>query len=141
MPLSGGPSLIFASAPASWQGRHHLRNAASCCASALPADATTSNEANIQVFILDLLYILPTPPFFAGASVTLIGNPPDWRAPDRSSNGVWRGACQRPRRGICCAPGPILSGERACGYKHPASSSASSEGGSRPMEMSYGGHA
>src|SRR5215475_7259622 len=55
MPLSGGPSLIFASAPASWQGRHHLRNAASSCASALPAEATTSNEANIQVFIPDLL--------------------------------------------------------------------------------------
>src|SRR5262245_52327593 len=55
MPLSGGPSLIFASAPASWQGMHHLRNAASSCASALPADATTSNEANIQVFIPDLL--------------------------------------------------------------------------------------
>src|SRR5215470_16687851 len=76
MPLSGGPSLIFASAPASWQGRHHLRNVASLCANALPAETTTSNEANIQVFILDLLYILPTPPFFASASVTPIGNPP-----------------------------------------------------------------
>src|SRR5436309_1928274 len=63
MPFSGGPSLIFAPSPASWQGKHHLRNAASCCASALPAEATTSNEANIQVFILDLLSILPTPPF------------------------------------------------------------------------------
>src|SRR5436309_6194355 len=110
MPLSGGPSLIFAPSPASWQGKHHLRNAASCCASALPAEATTSNEANIQVFILDLLSILPTPPFFASASVTLIGNPPGRRAPDRSSNGVWRGTCQRPAEEFAAPPTQFYRG-------------------------------
>src|SRR5437867_2574946 len=110
MPFSGGPSLIFAPSPASWQGKHHLRNAASCCASALPAEATTSNEANIQVFILDLLSILPTPPFFASASVTLIGNPPGRRAPDRSSNGVWRGTCQRPAEEFAAPPTQFYRG-------------------------------
>src|SRR5690242_3020909 len=92
MPLSGGPSLIFASAPASWQGEHHFLKAASLCAIALPAEATTSNEASIQVFILDLLYILPTPPFSRARSCwdrrgTVVHN---------CSNDVWRGPCQRP---------------------------------------------
>src|SRR4029453_7519302 len=69
IPLSGGPSLIFASAPASWQGRHHLRKVASVCAIALPAEATPSNEANIQGFIRDLLSPPPTP--FLGERVPL----------------------------------------------------------------------
>src|SRR5437867_2710337 len=140
MPFSGGPSLIFAPSPASWQGKHHLRNAASCCASALPAEATTSNEANIQVFILDLLSILPTPPFFASASVTLIGNPPGRRAPDRSSNGVWRGTCQRPAEEFAAPPTQFYRGNALAAITSSVQPRAD---GTRfaPMEMPHGGHA
>src|SRR5262249_16028148 len=37
--------------PASWQGEHHFLKATSVCANALPAETTTSNEANVQVFM------------------------------------------------------------------------------------------
>src|SRR5215472_7226035 len=54
MPLSGGPSLILASAPTSWQGRHLANDcspAATSCASAAPVEATITSPAITQLLI------------------------------------------------------------------------------------------
>src|SRR5712691_11522484 len=124
------PSLIFASAPASWQGMHHLRKVASGCASALPAEATTSNEANIQVFILDLLFDPPNAAVLCErmpVGIRRVAAGPqlfEWRlAPTLSTPPAWN----LLRRDL------ILSKRCVYGYKHVLRGQCD---GTRPTEMS-----
>src|SRR5262249_3319243 len=53
MPLRGGPSLVLASAPTSWQGEHKRRNtcspAAASCAKAAPVEAARTMHATAQL--------------------------------------------------------------------------------------------
>jgi hypothetical protein len=56
MALSGGPSLIFAPGPMSWQGEHNRLNtcspAAASCANVMPVEAVSAIPAITHIFIL-----------------------------------------------------------------------------------------
>src|SRR5947199_224673 len=55
MPLSGGPSLILASCPMSWQGEHNRLNtcspAAASCATVVPVEAVSAIPAITHILI------------------------------------------------------------------------------------------
>src|SRR5713101_10085578 len=56
MALSGGPSLIFASSPTSWQGEHNRLNtcspAAASCARLVPVEAVRAMTAITHILII-----------------------------------------------------------------------------------------
>src|SRR5262249_8748416 len=65
MPLRGGPSLILASCPISWQGEHNRLNtcspAAAACPNVGPVEAATANPAITHVLSISSPLLTQSP--------------------------------------------------------------------------------